>query len=48
MKIGKTIGGEGGRYAGKCKKAGGALRYALISTQEPCKIGGRSARRQEQ
>ena len=33
--------------AEKHEKAEGALRYALIGAQEPHKIGGRSARRQE-
>ena len=42
-----TIGREGKRCAGKRKKAGEALRYALISAQEPRKIGGRSAKRRE-
>ena len=37
LKIGEITGGEGGS----------ALRYALISAQEPPKIGGRSARRKE-
>ena len=35
LKIGKTINGEGWRYTGKRKKAGGVLRYAPIGTQEP-------------
>ena len=47
LKIGETIGREGGRCAGKRKKERGTLRYALIGTQEPGKIGGRSVKRRE-
>ena len=36
--MGGTIGEKGGRCAGKREKAEEALRYALISAQEPRKI----------
>ena len=36
-KIAKTIGGVGGRCAGKRKKAGGVLRYMLICVLELAK-----------
>ena len=39
LKIGKTIDREGRRSAGKCEKAGKALRYALINAQEPKSAG---------
>ena len=38
-KIAKTIGGEGGRCAGKREKAGDALRYALNQEEKHKKAG---------